>query len=384
MKEKFERGTELAALTMASVWFSTHFGGGFSSGRQIVQFYTRFGAYSIFMPIVAVAMMALVYYFAVSYAVTHETFNYRSWALGYYKPWEKVGAILYEICYILILLTATAVVFATGGSLLKQLFHIPYVPSTIIIALIIFIVTILGAEAVRRFAFTMALIIIAVWIMIYSGALIKNPTKLSTVISTTGGFKNFSFWGALWNALLYAGFQSTLIASWVSVAEKLKTKRTTGKAFLIYGFIINAAMLTLASIGILAFYPAVLKETLPSIYVASHGFSSNVALILGSTVIFLAAISTGVPIVYGGVRRIVDALPKSIHGTETQKNIIPTAIYLIVTWAIAQFGLIPLIAKGYGTIGYIAIFVIIIPVLFKGFKESKKWHNVVDKSKDNA
>ena len=377
--EKFKKGSELAAISIASVWFSTHFGGGFSSGRQIVQFYTRFGAYAIFMPIVAVAIMALVYYFAVSYAVANKTFDYRSWALGYYKPWEKIGAILYEICYVLILLTATAVVFATGGSLLKQLFHIPYLPSTIIVALLIFVIAIFGADAVRKFSVVMALTIIAVWIVIYSGAIIKNPSAVSTVIHGAGSLRNYSFWKALWNAILYAGFQSTLIASWVSVADTLETKKATAKAFLLYGFIINAAMLTLASIGILGFYPAVLKETLPSIYVASHGFSSNAAFILGSTVILLACISTGVPIVYGGVKRIVSALPKTIKGSETKKNIIPTAGYLLITWAIAQFGLIPLIAKGYGTIGYIAIFVIIIPVLIKGFIDSRKWKTTKEK-----
>jgi len=37
------------------------------------------------------------------------------------------------------------------------------------------------------------------------------------------------------------------------------------------------------------------------------------------------------------------------------------------SWAIALFGLIPLIAKGYGNIGYVAIFVLIIPVLVIGF-----------------
>ena len=35
------------------------------------------------------------------------------------------------------------------------------------------------------------------------------------------------------------------------------------------------------------------------------------------------------------------------------------------SWSVAQFGLIPLIAKGYGTLGYIAIFVIILPIILK-------------------
>jgi uncharacterized membrane protein YkvI len=53
---------------------------------------------------------------------------------------------------------------------------------------------------------------------------------------------------------------------------------------------------------------------------------------------------------------------------ETKRSIISSIIYVVITWSIAQFGLLPLIAKGYGTLGYVAIFVIIIPLLVKGIK----------------
>lgn len=373
-------GSSFAAMEVASVWFGTHFGGGFSSGRQIVQFYVRFGAYAIFMPIIAVAIMALVYYFAVSYAVTHKTFEYHSWALGFYEPIGKIGSVVYEIAYILILLTATAVVFATGGSVMEQTFHVPYLLSTVIIALLIFVVTIYGAEVVRKFSLAMSFSIVVIWVIVYVTAIAKNSSQLATVIATTGNFKNFNFWYVLWNALLYAGFQSCLIASWVAVADKLGTEKATMKAYLVYGFILNAAMLTLASIGILSFFPAVNKETVPSLYVATHIFNKNVGGTLISLVILLACLSTGVPIVYGGVKRIVAVLPEKFASgkSESQKNILPTIFYVILCWLIAQFGLIPLVAKGYGTLGYVGIFAIIIPVLLKGFLKAKKWWQGVE------
>jgi uncharacterized membrane protein YkvI len=46
-------------------------------------------------------------------------------------------------------------------------------------------------------------------------------------------------------------------------------------------------------------------------------------------------------------------------------------VYVAVTWGIALFGLLPLISKGYGTLGVLAIPLIIIPVLVKGFSETE-------------
>ncbi len=54
--------------------------------------------------------------------------------------------------------------------------------------------------------------------------------------------------------------------------------------------------------------------------------------------------------------------------------------YVVATWCIAQFGLIPLIAKGYGTLGYIAVFVIIIPLIVKGLKGWKPVAESADKA----
>ena len=51
---------------LAFVWFTTHFGGGFASGRQLVEFYTRFGWYAACLPIIAMAICAITFYYGLS------------------------------------------------------------------------------------------------------------------------------------------------------------------------------------------------------------------------------------------------------------------------------------------------------------------------------
>ena len=53
MSKKNKAGSMI--LGVAFVWFTTHFGGGFASGAQIYSYYVRYGIWSLFMPLFAMA-----------------------------------------------------------------------------------------------------------------------------------------------------------------------------------------------------------------------------------------------------------------------------------------------------------------------------------------
>ena len=59
---------------------------------------------------------------------------------------------LYEICYLIMIGTASAAAFATGGSTLQTLFGIPYWVCTLIIAAFIFFIALYGTNVVRKCA----------------------------------------------------------------------------------------------------------------------------------------------------------------------------------------------------------------------------------------
>ena len=368
-----ETGTRAAALSFAFVWFTTHFGGGFSSGRQLVDFYVSYGWYAIFTPFIALTIMAFVYYFAWKGSVVHRAFDYHSWGKKFYGRYSVVFGTANSIMYNLILLTATSVAFATGGSVLKELFGSPYVLNTIIIAVLILLLTIFGAEVVRRAATVMAVLIIGGMVAVYATNLVVNFPLLKQVILQAPSPKGAG--GAVWKAITYAGFQVCLIGAFVSVADVLKTKQDVFRASL-YGFIVNAVILWLATAGALTHYPAINNEVVPIIYIARHSVGEGAAGGIVSGLILLAVISTGVSCVYGGAKRIVVALQERLGDKATAKgaratHIMSSLVYVAVTWAIALFGLLPLISKGYGTLGVLAIPLIIIPVLVKGFSETE-------------
>lgn len=350
---------------MAFVWFTTHFGGGFASGRQVVEFFTQYGWYAVFMPIIALAIMACVYYFAWKFAAEKKLFDYRSWANAYFHPVQIVFANIYEVLFNLILITATAVAFATGGAVIEETLGTPYILNTVVIAIAMFFLTIYGAELVRKAAAWSALFIIVGLLAVYGSHLIARLPQLLEILDSAPSPRGFG--SALWNAIVYAGVQATLIGAFVAVADVLKDRKDAFKATL-WGFAVNGCFLWLASVVLLSFYPDVLPERVPLLYVINKGFGLKWMEFAVSILILFAVISTGVNLIFGGAKRITAVWIKNNNPSRSRvANVIASGIYVVVTWTIALFGLIPLVAKGYGYIGYIAIFALLIPVLLLGF-----------------
>src|SRR5699024_6172537 len=67
---------------------------------------------------------------------------------------------LFEICYLIMIGTASAAAFATGGSTINQLLNIPYWLCTLLVAAFIFIIAMYGTNVVRKAASTLSVLII--------------------------------------------------------------------------------------------------------------------------------------------------------------------------------------------------------------------------------
>lgn len=352
--------------SVAFVWFATHFGGGFASGRQLVDFYVKYGWYAVFTPILSVGLIALVLWCAWQFAVRHGVYDYHSWSVRYFEPlgWlEPVFSMLIEAMYLIILLLATGVAFATGGTVLNHIFpDIPYHVGTVGLAVLILSLTIWGSGTVRKASTVMSLLIIAGMLVIYSSNLVANFPRLLQVMreltEAEGGF-----WPALWQSVKYAALQCSLVGAYTAVADGLRTSRDVNRTTLL-GFCVNAGMLTLASVGALLHFPAILSERAPVTYITQHGGGGALGVVLVSALILLAVVSTGVGLIYGSTRRITAWWSARTGRPASRKvDVAASAVYVVASWCVASYGLIPLIAKGYAWVGAMSAPLIVAPIL---------------------
>lgn len=141
------------AMGLAFVAFTTQFGGGFASGAQIYQYFINYGIWCLILPAVTQGLYALFFWYGMRYAYKHKTYDYRSFSDSLYGKTKPVMSNLYEICYLIMIGTASAAAFATGGSTLQTLFGIPYWLCTLIIAAFIFVIALFRNQCRKKMCF---------------------------------------------------------------------------------------------------------------------------------------------------------------------------------------------------------------------------------------
>ena len=77
-------------FSVASAWFGTHCGSGFATGAQGVSFWTSYGAYALFLPVISVVIMALVAYVQWEFCRQNHTYDYRSYANKLFSPYYSL------------------------------------------------------------------------------------------------------------------------------------------------------------------------------------------------------------------------------------------------------------------------------------------------------
>ena len=357
---------------VAFIWFTTQFGGGFASGRQIIDYFVSYGWYAVFTPMLAQGLMAVLFYFVLKLAFLHGLRNYSEYTRTLYGRAARFMCPLFELVFNLTLCIATAVAFATGGSMLTELLGIPYLVSTLIIAVIMFVLTIFGHTLVQKAATFMSVIIVAGMLavfvpnLIYMSDTFGDSFRVLTEQSRPLG-------SALWIMLLYVSFQGPALGAYVAHVQSFKSVREIGWSMFCV-FIVNSAVIMLTSLGMIAIYtvPGTLTDPLPILVMVNHGIGSEILKPVISVLIFLGALSTGVSFVYGVVNRLTawvgrNDSPEKKHVGKRSRNMLFSILYIVFTFCVAQFGLIPLVAKGYSYCGMGSIFIVIIPVLLREF-----------------
>lgn len=363
------------AWGIAFVGFTTQFGGGFASGAQIYQYFINYGIWALIMPFLAQFLMSLFYWYGMKYAHQKKTYDYRSFSDSFYGKFRGIFSNLYEIEYFVMVCMAPAVAFATGGSTLNALTGLPYMLCTLIIGIFIFLITLFGTDLVRKCSSVLSILIIAgVFLVLVPNIIAQWDTimdsihKLSAGQLPVGSQANGSFLSGLWSACVYGIFQITAIGLMYQHTKKVDDPKEIGHS-MIYMFIIDALVMELAVFGLLAiaFLPELADYNVPMLLLVQTGVGAKILTPIISILIILGAVSTAVNMIAGIVQRTMHQLEqRKEEMTPSEHRMQQTGVALgftILAFAIAQFGLIPLVKTGYSYIGYATLFVIILPFM---------------------
>lgn len=373
-------------MGIAFVAFTTQFGGGFASGAQIYQYFINYGIWCLVLPILTQGLYSLFFWYGMRYAYKHKCYDYRTFSDSIYGKTRHVMSNLYEICYLIMIGTASAAAFATGGSTINTLTGIPYLICTLIIGVFIFLVALFGTAVVRKCASTLSVLIVAGLVVVLGPNIIAQWGDITTSIgrlaagemvvrsSQTGGLG-----AALWSAVLYFFFQLASVSVTYQQMESVTDPKQIDKAA-IWMFICNFGAMELSIIGLLAvsYVAEMATASVPMLVLVQNGVGASILTPIISLLIILGAVSTAVNMISGIVTRCVNAIERRMPDDAARakghlgRNAIFTLIFTLLAFAIAQFGLQAVVAKGYAYLGYAALITLFIPFVLHAAKTKFK------------
>lgn len=353
---------------LSSAWFGTHCGSGFATGAQSAQFWTAYGAYAIFLPIISVVIMAAVAFVQWEFCRLYKTYDYRAYSNELFKPYDKIFATIYEILFIAIMVMGVSAVFAGAGQLIHDSLGIPYVPSVLIVMALVVLLTMFGSKILLSAASILSIILIAVILIVCVIGMAHGGNRLSEIVFTweTGGA---SLGKAVLSGILYGSFQCIILGSTTNLSEDIHTSGESKlSAFL--GLLMNGVIMVVLTYMLLCYYPQVNSEALPVSYVISR---LNMPFLqpVYSVMIFLAFMTTAITCIGSILKRFENFGADKIIN-DTLRRALYSFILILVCFGIAQFGLLNIIKKGYSAVGYLGIPFVIIPTLTVGVMKIKK------------
>ena len=339
------------------VFQSIVIGGGYGTGRELVEFFLvkAEGPTGGLLAIgVSTAIFSVVSMVTFELARLWGAFDYRHFFQNLLGPGWRV----FEGCYLGLLLIIIAVAAAAAGSIAEETFGLEYWIGVGIIMLAVGALVFGGNESIERFFSAWSILLYALYLIFFVWCLRSFGPQISENLTAKPVGTSWLIAG-----VSYAGYN--LSAPFVLATLRLhQTRKETFIAGALAGplVMIPGLLFFLATVGQ---YPQITNSVVPANDLLEILGSRSFQIIF-QVILFGTLVETGAGLINAFNERISGL--RADEDKELSSWIRPAVAVslLAIATAISQFGLIDLIARGYGTLTWGFIIVYVIPVLTVG------------------
>lgn len=359
--EKKSRGF-MKYLIPGFIFQSVVIGGGYGTGREIAEYFGTHGMLGgLLGMIITTVVWSVLCAVSFEFARVFRTFDYNS-MMG--KLLGKAG-ILYEVCYIVLMLIVLGVINATAGSMLNSLTGLSPWIGVIILAVGMSILVIKGTEAVEKVLSFWSIVLYAVYALFLIIVFVKFGSNITGEIAKAEITGNWVVSGFQYS-FVNLGIVPALLYT-VRDAENRKEALMSGALAGLIGVIPALLLLLVMGCNMSA---AVAAET--PVTVVFDMLNMKWLYILFEIVLFGTLIETGTGFIKAVTDRIEISVSKSGAKAPAMLRPVLTIAFVLIGVAVSTFGLVALIAKGYGTAcwGFFAVYVV--PMLTIGIYKIAK------------
>lgn len=347
----------LKYLLPGFVFQSIVIGGGYGTGRELVEFFLSDGpAAGYYGIVVSTIIWSIVLAIAFELARLQRSYDYRSFInklLG--KAW-----IGYEVVYVTGMILVVSVLGSAAGELTTEVFGIPSIVGIITMILVVGVLVFYGTSLIEKALSIWSFALYAVFLVLIIVAVNRFGGAIEENISASSPGANWWLSGARYAAYNVGIMPAMLFATRhiESRKEALLSGSIAGLLAMLPGVMIYTAML--------GQYPEILSASIPADFLLSHLDIPNLRLVF-QIILFGTLIETGIGLIHGFNERVNGVYEeKGKRMPRVLRFGIAIVILVLAIFLADAIGIVDLIASGYGALtwGYWIVFVI--PVLTLG------------------
>ena len=331
--------------------------GGYGTGREVVEYFTNQGMYAGLMGLAVAAMsMAIIFCLCLEVSRVFQVYNYRTFfqvLLG--KSW-----FLFEIVGGTMFMLVIAVIGSAAGEVMKNELGLQPMVGVAIMLTAVTLLIFYGRELITR--------MLAYWsILLYAIFIVYIIAVFSLLSGNIGeGMANSeekSGW--LIKGLQYTFYNSPAIPVILYCAMAIETRRQAIIAG-VTGALITIVPGLMLHISFAANYPGVIHEALP-IYSIFSLLDIEILKYAYLLMLFGTFIETGAGNLQGFMERL-DSWRRDTNRTPLSRGAHAsiTASLMLIAGGLSHFGIVNLIAAGYGTLAWAYFVVFVVPLFTIG------------------
>ncbi|MCJ9427976.1 YkvI family membrane protein [Kordiimonas marina] len=332
-------------------------GGGYATGRELVEFFFQSGPIGgVLGLLVAGFVFGIVLALGFEFARVNGTYDYRQFCralLG--RAW-----VIFELAFVALLLLILSVLASAAGELVAASAGVPPIVGTLLLMALIALLTFYGTEVIKKVLSAWSFVLYAVYIALFVLAF----SHFGSIIS--GVYQDASMGGGwLSGGVLYSGYNMAVLPTVLFAVRGLSCRRETMGAGLLAGAIAVIPAI-LFYVAMMALYPSIGSAPVPASALMT-ALKLPAFELAFQIVVFGTFVETGTALLHA-VNERLDVSAREAGKTLPRyvRPVVAVALIIFAVLAGTKFGIINLIAEGYGALTLVFIGVLVLPLLTVG------------------
>jgi uncharacterized membrane protein YkvI len=336
-------------------------GGGYATGREIVEYGGKFGAAGWISGLAIFFGFSLIAFLSIEASRYWKVFDYKSLLKKLIGP----GWIAYEIVYLLLAVLIIAVMASAAGEILHQTLNFNSWVGVVLIIVVVGFLNYKGEETIAKLeTIGSVALFIAYFVFTFYVFGSKGDAILQTFRDWNTSYQTESpgIGILVWTGILYVGYNLAVYPASFFTFREIYSRKESIVASIVAGLLMTIPWF-LTYFAIMAYYPdkSVLESTVPWLKMLEE--FNPVLIIVFGIVVGWTLIETATGMIHAFISRVeTEAIEKGAPLKKITKAIISLGA-LIASLILAQVGIIDLVAKGYTIMAYAMIAVYAVPLL---------------------